>query len=124
MLDRPTAAIAANRFGLGARPGELAQIGSQPRDWLRAQLAGAPPLLTGSELRSSADTLARGLEVRRELRASATERRGVGEPESVIVCAERSMGKEMGKVFWTIFSRQGRLKTLAFLSKSFSPCFD
>jgi uncharacterized protein (DUF1800 family) len=77
VLDRPTAAIAANRFGLGARPGELAQIGSQPRDWLRAQLAGAPPLLTGSELRSSADTLARGLEVRRELReakrAAATD---------------------------------------------------
>ena len=55
MLDRPTAAIAANRFGLGARPGELAQIGSQPRDWLRAQLAGAPPLLTGGELHSSAE---------------------------------------------------------------------
>ena len=68
MLDRPTAAVAANRFGLGARPGELAQIGSQPRDWLRAQLAGTPPLVTGSELRSSAETLARGLEVRRELR--------------------------------------------------------
>src|SRR4051812_33724230 len=67
VLDRPTAAIAANRFGLGARPGELTQIGSQPRDWLRAQLAGAPPLLTGGELRSSAETLARGLELRREL---------------------------------------------------------
>jgi uncharacterized protein (DUF1800 family) len=70
MLDRPTPAIAANRFGLGAKPGELAQIGSHPRDWLGAQLAGSPPLLTGPELRSSAETLARGLDIRRELRAA------------------------------------------------------
>jgi len=32
------AAIAANRFGLGARPGELARIAGDPRGWLRAQL--------------------------------------------------------------------------------------
>ncbi|HEY1069270.1 MAG TPA: DUF1800 domain-containing protein [Thermomonas sp.] len=34
------AASAANRFGLGARPGELAQVGDDPRDWLRMQLRG------------------------------------------------------------------------------------
>lgn len=70
MLERLSSAIAANRFGLGAKPGELAQIGSQSRDWLYAQLSGAAPLLTGPELHSSAETLARGLEVRRELRAA------------------------------------------------------
>jgi len=70
VLERFSPAIAANRFGLGAKPGELAQIGSQPRDWLYAQLSGAAPLLTGPELHSSAETLARGLEVRRELRAA------------------------------------------------------
>jgi uncharacterized protein (DUF1800 family) len=70
VLERLSPAIAANRFGLGARPGELAQIGPQPRDWLRAQLSGVPPLLTGAELRSSAETLAHGLDVRRELRAA------------------------------------------------------
>ncbi len=32
------AAIAANRFGLGARPGELRTIAGDPRGWLRAQL--------------------------------------------------------------------------------------
>src|SRR3569623_1618110 len=32
------ALLAANRFGLGARPGELAAIGSDPRGWLKAQL--------------------------------------------------------------------------------------
>ena len=31
--------IAANRFGLGARPGELAEIGRDPRGWIGAQIA-------------------------------------------------------------------------------------
>src|SRR4051812_28958536 len=39
MTDR--AVIAANRFGLGARPGELASIGGDPKAWLKAQLAPA-----------------------------------------------------------------------------------
>jgi uncharacterized protein (DUF1800 family) len=33
---------ALNGFGLGARPGERRRV-SDPRDWLRAQLKGAPP---------------------------------------------------------------------------------
>jgi len=70
VLERLSPAVAANRFGLGTRPGELAQIGTQPRDWLRAQLAGPPPLLTDGELRSSADSLSRALAARRELRAA------------------------------------------------------
>jgi uncharacterized protein (DUF1800 family) len=35
--------IAANRFGLGARPGELGRIGNAPRDWLRSQVDRTPP---------------------------------------------------------------------------------
>jgi len=70
VLERLSPAVAANRFGLGARPGELAQIGSQSNDWLRAQLAGTPPLVTGAELHTSAETLGHALEVRRELRAA------------------------------------------------------
>lgn len=61
VLERLSPAVAANRFGLGARPGELVQIGSQPREWLHAQLAGSAPLLMDSELRNSADILARVL---------------------------------------------------------------
>lgn len=34
------AIVAANRFGLGAKPGELAQAKSDPRDWLVAQVNG------------------------------------------------------------------------------------
>jgi uncharacterized protein (DUF1800 family) len=69
-MDDPAlaAAIAANRFGLGARPGELARVGSDARGWLTAQLAGGPPRLQGSELRGSADILSQALELRRERR--------------------------------------------------------
>jgi uncharacterized protein (DUF1800 family) len=34
------AVIAANRFGLGARPGELVAAGRDPKSWLTAQLTG------------------------------------------------------------------------------------
>jgi uncharacterized protein (DUF1800 family) len=55
-----TAVLAANRFGLGPRPGELAAIGSDPRGWLKAQLAPSNALpatitaLSGSEARLAA----------------------------------------------------------------------
>jgi uncharacterized protein (DUF1800 family) len=68
MLPPFTAAIAANRFGLGARPGDLEHIGSDPEGWLRAQLSGAPPAIVGEGLRSSADIIAQSLDLRREIR--------------------------------------------------------
>jgi uncharacterized protein (DUF1800 family) len=42
--------IAVNRFGLGARPGELGVVAGDPRGWLKSQLAGPaalPAALTG-----------------------------------------------------------------------------
>lgn len=69
MLPPPTAVIAANRFGLGARPRELLSIGGDGRDWLRAQLL-TPPLLADAALRSSADILAQGLTLQRENQAA------------------------------------------------------
>jgi uncharacterized protein (DUF1800 family) len=64
-----TSAIAANRFGLGARPGELAAIGGAGPDWLRAQLDGPAPLISAAGLQSSADILTQVYELRRALRA-------------------------------------------------------
>jgi uncharacterized protein (DUF1800 family) len=61
-------AIAANRFGLGAGPGELAGIGSDARGWLEKQLAGAPPKLSDAGLRPSHEILAEAMELRRERR--------------------------------------------------------
>ncbi|HVN46360.1 MAG TPA: DUF1800 domain-containing protein [Steroidobacteraceae bacterium] len=69
MVESIAAAIAANRFGLGARPGELALIGADGREWLRAQLRAPPPALDAVELRSSAQILAQALELRREIQA-------------------------------------------------------
>jgi uncharacterized protein (DUF1800 family) len=70
MRDPYAPAIAANRFGLGARPGELAAIGDDARGWLRAQLLAPPPLLASAQLRSSAQILADALELRRERQAA------------------------------------------------------
>jgi uncharacterized protein (DUF1800 family) len=69
MLEPDTRAIAANRFGLGARPGELAVIGADGRDWLRAQLKAPPPALAAADLRPSQQSLAQALELRREIQA-------------------------------------------------------
>ena len=38
------AAIAVNRFGLGAAPGELAAATPDPRAWLERQIAGPAPI--------------------------------------------------------------------------------
>src|SRR5215510_12420830 len=62
-------AIAANRFGLGARPGELALIGGDAHEWLRAQLRAPAPALSAPGLRSSAQILAQALELRRDIQA-------------------------------------------------------
>jgi uncharacterized protein (DUF1800 family) len=59
--------IAANRFGLGAKPGELGALGSDGRDWLRGQLRGPPPLVNAPGLRSSVEILAQGMELQRQI---------------------------------------------------------
>jgi uncharacterized protein (DUF1800 family) len=75
MRDALTAAIAANRFGLGARPGELAAIGDNGPDWLRTQLLAPPPTLAADGLRPSQQTLAAALTLRREIEAARREAR-------------------------------------------------
>ena len=59
--------IAANRFGLGARPGELASIGGDARDWLRAQLKGRPSPVADPQLASSAEVLGQAFALQREI---------------------------------------------------------
>ena len=76
MLPPFTSAIAANRFGLGARPGDLAHIGGDPGGWLEAQLEGTPPAVVGEGLSSSADIIAKSLDLRREIRAARQSAKG------------------------------------------------
>jgi uncharacterized protein (DUF1800 family) len=67
------AAIAANRFGLGAKPGDLDIIGSDPRGWLKAQLKGPPPVLAAPGLKSVSEILAEGFKLTRERREQQRE---------------------------------------------------
>jgi uncharacterized protein (DUF1800 family) len=69
--------IAANRFGLGARPGELASIGGDGRDWLRAQLRHAPPALADTQLASAAEVLGQALALEREIQQARRSGRDV-----------------------------------------------
>ena len=77
------AAIAANRFGLGARPGELTRLGD-PQAWLRQQLREKPPVLAGEGLKPSAETLARVIELRREAVAERRDKKKEGADEEAL----------------------------------------
>jgi uncharacterized protein (DUF1800 family) len=75
MATNLAAAIAVNRFGLGAKPGELAAAGADSRDWLKAQLQGKPPVLSGAGLEPASKTLANVLELRKEQLEQRREKR-------------------------------------------------
>ena len=66
-MQQLSSTIAANRFGLGARAGELASIGGDGRDWLRAQLKSAPPAIADAGLASSAQVLGEAFALQREI---------------------------------------------------------
>ena len=69
MISAIEAATVANRFGYGARPGELASLGSGARDALSAQLHGPPPVI-GDGLKASHQVLAQAIELREQSRGS------------------------------------------------------
>jgi uncharacterized protein (DUF1800 family) len=68
------AAIAANRFGLGARPGDLQAIGGDARGWLRAQIASGPPLIETAGLQSTQQILSGAEPILRERREARRAR--------------------------------------------------
>lgn len=62
-------AIAANRFGLGARPGELERVARDPRGWLLDQLAGpSRPPAEITDLPPTSEVLVEIQDLRRERR--------------------------------------------------------
>jgi uncharacterized protein (DUF1800 family) len=81
------AAIAANRFGLGARPGELPDIEKDPEVWLRKQLSGRAPTLSAEGLKPSAETLKQALELRDELAEARREKKQGDEDAARIAVA-------------------------------------
>jgi uncharacterized protein (DUF1800 family) len=75
----PSAIIAANRFGLGARPGELTDIGDDARGWLEQQVKGTrpvPPEVAG--LPSSATAFQTFAKALREPKPAQNGRRQIG----------------------------------------------
>ncbi|HUG71799.1 MAG TPA: DUF1800 domain-containing protein [Steroidobacteraceae bacterium] len=68
-MRQTDAAVAANRFGLGAKPGQLGTQGSDARDALRAQLEGPAPLI-GATLPASHSVVA-AAQARRDNAAGA-----------------------------------------------------
>src|ERR1700735_4566153 len=63
MLDLKAAAIAANRFGFGAKLVELTTTAADPRGWLKQQLAPTAPAQAGTP---SSTQLAAFLKARKE----------------------------------------------------------
>jgi uncharacterized protein (DUF1800 family) len=59
--------IAANRFGLGARPGDLAPIGEEGRGWLHSQLTDAAPVLADAGLGTCAGVLGQAFALQRQI---------------------------------------------------------
>lgn len=93
------AASAANRFGLGARPGELAQVGGDPRGWLHAQLRGGDVVAAFAGLPTSAAYLGQYydlLRARRDARQSrsGTEAAPAAMPDPAQRCFRRQLGLE------------------------------
>jgi uncharacterized protein (DUF1800 family) len=92
------AAIAANRFGFGARPGDLVRLGSSSRDNLLAQVDGAPPLLADPALQSSRQLLAKTAAQRAEALAGRARGAGPGAADPQAGQAAR-LGQLLREVF-------------------------
>lgn len=82
MTDTVAAVVAANRFGLGARPGDLGRVADDPRGALRAQLTGAAPMLNDANLLDSATILDRAAQLRLERREGRSRASGAAADEA------------------------------------------
>lgn len=96
MIRRETTS-AANRFGLGARPGTLAQV-DDPRAWLQAQL-DAPAAVSRTSLHTSADYLRQEYDYLRDRRA-ARKNEGNGPDNAVMGFRQRFARLQLGELGW------------------------
>jgi uncharacterized protein (DUF1800 family) len=81
------AEIAVLRFGLGARPGDLAAAQTEPRAWLMAQLRGAAPLAGNTALAPSEQIFAEVLAARQHLKDMKREVAAQGAAPDATVAA-------------------------------------
>jgi uncharacterized protein (DUF1800 family) len=88
------AAIAATRFGLGARPGEIDAAKNDPRGWLKAQITRDGADLPQSDGRNSAQRLADYREDQQAIQAA----RKSGDPEA-LKSAQRDRRQDVNQDF-------------------------
>jgi uncharacterized protein (DUF1800 family) len=94
MRDSQAAAIATNRFGLGARPGEMTACAGDPRGWLEAQLKGTPPVIADPGLQSTATLVATIDKVRAQNRSA----RGTDALNAIVKLGEIYRPEYIGEV--------------------------
>ena len=92
------AAIAANRFGLGAKPGDLSSIGSDPRGWLEVQLRGSAPLLAAPGLQDTLAILRAASEINQERREQQRNAAATGQQAAQI--------KRLGQFYRPIYTAE------------------
>jgi uncharacterized protein (DUF1800 family) len=81
--------VAANRYGLGARPDELHAVGADPRGWLRKQVEGRRPVPAEfSSLPSSREVF----ELYSDLRQDRAAREKSGAAKGVVDGLRKSLG--------------------------------
>ncbi len=97
------AAIAVNRFGLGAKPGELDKVGTSARDWLMAQLKGKPPVLAGASLEPASKTLGQVLELRQEQIEQRREKRTDAKSGSDADSALKNAALKLGAIYRPVY---------------------
>ena len=79
MINKDTV-VAANRFGLGARPGELEHIGEDPRGWLKSQIDQTPQLPSQLATLKPSDAVLRAFFAVREARKDKRDAAARGDP--------------------------------------------
>lgn len=89
------AAIAATRFGLGARPGELAEAAGDPQGWLAAQIVGRGADLALPNTDLSARRVHDMREFRQDRRQMRQQEAGMGEDD---VSPERDPVRRAGRM--------------------------
>ncbi|HTQ36201.1 MAG TPA: DUF1800 domain-containing protein [Steroidobacteraceae bacterium] len=93
------AAIAANRFGYGARPGDLARLGAHARDSLLQQLAGAPPLLSNPSLSASRQLIAQAEELREQAAGEKSQDPRAAPPAAPDAAQATKIGKLLRDIY-------------------------
>jgi uncharacterized protein (DUF1800 family) len=101
--DSVAAAIATNRFGLGARPGELDAAARNPAAWLLRQIEGKPPELRGAGLVPGSDTLNQAIELRRERAEERRQRKDEREDDRTVEADQIAVALKLPAIYRPVY---------------------